>query len=100
MAVASFTFSILVLIKDVTILTLFIIRKYFENRDNVSVRPRSYSTTQNVPKLDKDSLLAMKGYLMEPNKEIIDAQGNNEMHSVVIAMNDEELQAKTKLIPH
>lgn len=42
----------------------------------------------------------MKAYLMEPNKEIIDAQGNNELHSVVLAMNDEELLAKTKLIPH
>jgi hypothetical protein len=60
-----FLISICVLIKDITQIAVFIIRKYMEHRMDASFRPQDYPLT-SIPKLDKESMLSMKAYLLDP----------------------------------
>lgn len=58
-------------------MTVFGIKKFIEHRDVVSLRPKSYAGLLKSPKIDKDSLVAIKTYLLDPASELIDEQGNN-----------------------
>ena len=64
--------SCILLIKNLALLTNFAIKKFIEQRDTVSLRPKSYAGLQKTPKIDKYSLLAIKTYLLEPESEVID----------------------------
>ena len=72
----SFTLSAIILLKNLSILTVFFIRKFIEHRDSVSFRPQTYSSIQNAPKLDKFSMISMKAYLLDSRGENIDMEGN------------------------
>ena len=101
LSIASFVLSVLVLVKDVTVLTIFGIRKFIEKREDASLRPHCYPVVQPVTKLDKESMLAMKAYLLDPLKEAADADGNTATHT--LAQRDDDLgglkQSATKC-PH
>ena len=79
----SFLVSILLLVKNMAMLTVFGIRKFIEHRETASLRPTSYAELQTVPKLDNASKLSMMQYQMNPSSEALDSQGNNGMHSLV-----------------
>lgn len=55
----SFLISILLLVKNISMVTVFGIRKFIEHRDSVSLRPTSYAEFQTVPKLDNASKISM-----------------------------------------
>lgn len=63
LVVVSFTLSILVFVKNVTTWTIFVLRRFIEQREDVALRPQSYATVQAAPKLDKESKNAMRAYL-------------------------------------
>jgi len=81
--VASFVVSCIILVKDVTLLTVFVIRKFLEQRDTATLRPKSYVNTQTVPKLDKESSASMKAYLENTLGESVDPDGNMKLHAMV-----------------
>jgi len=89
-ATISFFISLLVAIKDIGLITVFLIRVYIEHRDGVFLRPQSYGQMQETPKLDKSSLLSMKAYLLEGSTVEVDESGNTEMHEIVKESQDTE----------
>lgn len=76
----SFAFSVLVFIKNLTTWTIFIIKKFIEQREDVALRPQSYASVQAAPKLDKESMQSMRIYLLSPESDQRDIDGNTELH--------------------
>ena len=74
----SFIMSLFLLIKDVIIITLFIIRKYIEGRSDPKMRPALDS--KSLTRIGRESTFNMKVYLMNANDDEIDEEGNTSIH--------------------
>jgi hypothetical protein len=61
-------------------ITNFGIKRFIEHRETVCLRPKSYAGLQKSPKIDRDSMLSIKKYLLEPASEPIDEMGNTLLH--------------------
>jgi hypothetical protein len=61
-------------------ITNFAIKKFIEHRETVFLRPKSYAGIQKSSKIDRDSMLSIKKYLLEPASESIDEMGNTLLH--------------------
>jgi len=69
--------TLLIFVKDVTLITVFTIRKYLEGKENPKMRPNPGSGQILA---DKDAFFNIRPYLLDPNDEGIDEEGNTSIH--------------------
>lgn len=82
-AVFSFVVSVLLLLKNTGLLVVFIVRKYLEHRSQVAFRPCPEEASQELPKLNKQSIKAMQHYLLDPASALqLDDFGNSALHTL------------------
>ena len=64
-AISTFSFlvSLILFLKDVALISVYLMRKFIDGSDNVSVRPKTELIIKKEPKLDKQSIKSMK-YLL------------------------------------
>jgi hypothetical protein len=70
--------TVIVFIKDATTITIFIIKRFIDHRENPNMRPGS--GIKKFRKVEKVGSLNIKNYLVDPNDEGIDEDGNTSVH--------------------
>jgi len=75
----SFAVSVILFAKDVTEITIYVIRKFIDNKDNPDMRPAP-SRAAAVKAAQRDIYLDITPYLLDPNDEGIDEDGNTSIH--------------------
>jgi hypothetical protein len=74
----AFLVSLTMFIKNMTILTIFAIRKFIDNKQNPQMRPSTQ--WRSLSRVEKEESVNIQHYLMDPNDEGIDEEGNTSIH--------------------
>jgi hypothetical protein len=72
--------TIMLFMKDVTLLTLYAIKKFIDHASNPELRPKTKG--RMFSKIQRETSLNIRNYLMDPNDNIIDEEGNTTMHQL------------------
>ena len=75
----SFAIAIILFIKDVTLLTMYIIKRFIDQSRNPTLRP-TLDGNRMISRIQKEHQVNIKSYLMDPNDEGIDDDGNTTIH--------------------
>lgn len=94
----SFAMIIFVFIKDVALLTLFSIRKFIDNSSNPELRPKSISLV--FSRINRETAMNIKSYLMDPVINGIDKEGNCSMHQLTKFEQLQDLEDQISSSPH
>ena len=70
----------MVFIKNSAIITLFMTRKFIDNKENPLMRPGGLATGKMFRRVEKESTVNIRNYLQDPNDEGIDDEGNTTIH--------------------
>lgn len=84
--------------KDVTLLTLFIVRKFIDNSSNPELRPKFIG--QIFSKISRETSLNIRNYLMDPAIDGVDDEGNTTMHQLTKFEHLQELDEQINNTPH
>jgi hypothetical protein len=63
LATISFVISLALFLKDLALVTIFLMRRFIDGSENVSLRPQTELIIKKEPKLDRQSIKSMK-YLL------------------------------------
>ena len=74
----SFIMSIFLLVKNAIVITVFIIKRFIDNFDKPTMRPATDG--RGISKIERETSVNIKNYLMDPNDEGIDEDGNTSIH--------------------
>ena len=80
MAQASFIISIFLLVKDVTLITVFLIKRFIDHKEVSTMRPDGIP--RSFQKVEKEQSMNIQHYLIDPNDEGLDDEGNTSVHSL------------------
>ncbi len=94
----SFAMTILLFIKDATLLTLYMIRRFIDGASAPELRPKA--TGQIFRKVSRENALNIRNYLMDPNDGAVDEEGNTTMHQLTKFEDVNDLQNQISSNPH
>ena len=76
----SFAISILLFIKDITLITMYVIRRFIDHSHDPKLRPSTEG--KMISRIQREASMNIKSYLMDPNDEGIDEEGNTSIHQL------------------
>jgi hypothetical protein len=95
---ASVVIIVLNLIKGVSLVTIYAIRRFVDNSTDPPMRPR---TSSSFSKIEMEAFSNIQSYLVDPHDDGVDQDGNTNIHQLVRNENDLKLFDKQMLtFPH
>ena len=85
--------------KDVTLLTLFSVRKFIDNTTNPDLRPK-FIGKGIFSRIQRETSVNIRNYLMDPNNDGIDEEGNTTMHQLTKFEHLQEMDQQINQTPH
>ena len=80
LSVTALLIMIAMFLKNLAILTIYIVRRYVDNRDDPPMRPR---TGSNLSKVELEAFAHMQSYLIDPHDDGCDQNGNTSIHQLM-----------------
>jgi uncharacterized protein YpmB len=95
--VISFIIQLIILLKNTSLIAMYQINKHYDNQENCAMRPES--SKAGLAKVDKEAYFNIKSYLIDPNDDILDEDGNTSIHLISKQENLEEFSETLKNNP-
>jgi len=73
--------TVLMFVKNLTFITVFMIRKFIDNTADPPMRPYTGQLAMN--KVEKEAFDHIQGYLIDPHDDGVDQEGNTTMHQLM-----------------
>lgn len=73
-------FSALMFIKNLSVVTIFAIRKFIDGADDPPMRPR---TNKKMSRVEMEAFNHIQSYLIDPHDDGIDNEGNTTVHQLM-----------------
>lgn len=74
----SFAMSVLLFIRDASLITLFIAKKFIDDNADPLIRPQADGKYMN--KIEMEASINISAYLLNQKDEGVDEEGNNPLH--------------------
>lgn len=74
----SFAMAILLFLRDVTLITLFFVKKFIDNSVEPLIRPQAEG--KYMSRVEMDASINISAYLLDQRDEGLDEEGNNPLH--------------------
>jgi len=98
---ATFTMilSVLMFIKNLGLITIYVIRRFIDHREDPPMRPRT--TGYNFSKVEKEAFAQIQGYLIDPHDDGVDIDGNTTVHQLLkTEPNSQRIESRLHDLPH
>jgi hypothetical protein len=89
--------SLALFLKDLALVTIFLMRRYIEGAQSVSLRPKTELIIKKEPKLDRQSIKSMR-YLLENPIEEYNKNGDTQLHEKI--KSSQCIEESVALNPH
>lgn len=90
--------SLLILVKDICVLTIFVIKKFLEYQEKPQMRPQA--SKRSLSRIGRDTSMNISNYLLNLNDDFIDDEGNTSMHQLTKIEDIHDLDTLIELHPH
>jgi hypothetical protein len=74
----SFAMSVLLFLRDVTLITLYFVKKFIDNSAEPLIRPQAEG--KYMSRVEMDASINISAYLLDQRDEGLDEEGNNPLH--------------------
>ena len=77
---------IIMLIKNLSLVTVYVIRRFIDNANDPEMRPKTNNT--QLTKVEKEAFNHIRSYLIDPHDDGVDANGNTTVHQLIFEKPD------------
>lgn len=77
---------IVMLIKNLSLVTVYVIRRFIDNANDPEMRPKTNNF--QLTKVEKEAFNHIRSYLIDPHDDGIDANGNTTVHQLIFEKPD------------
>lgn len=98
----SFAMAILLFLRDVSLITLYMIRRFIDQAEDPKIRPQTEGKVY-MSRVEMDASVNISKYLLDQKEEGLDAQGNTILHQAIKngeATSLEDIDQMIGLAPH
>ena len=93
----SFAMSVLLFLRDATLITLYFVKKFIDHSAEPLIRPQAEG--KYMSRVEMDASVNISAYLLDQRDEGLDEEGNNPLHQAVKSV-DGDIETLITQAPH
>lgn len=98
-AVFTMIITVFMFVKNLSLVTIYAIRKFIDNKDEPPMRPRTSGS--NFSRVEKEAFAQIQGYLIDPHDDGVDNDGNTTVHQLLKTEPDVlRIESRIRDLPH